>query len=253
MRLPPLRGRGSIRMAKYDIVMLSAGRKELTEACVRSVVLYSKDYRLIWIDNAPDAGRDIWHDFMGKTGAWAQCMRVPMQENIGYTKGTNVGLAISTAPYVVLLNDDTEVPEGWLEKLEEAFAIQKLAAVGPLSTSQRQWQGQFPEEKGFQVVPTKFSLRGTKAIGGRPLAFFCTMISREAIEAIGYLDERFSPGFAEDDDWICRATLLGWYQAVRTDLRVKHVHRATWNPQKVAELQARNCRRLREKYAGVLR
>jgi GT2 family glycosyltransferase len=232
-------------------LLLSCGKVDVSR-CITSVVQNSNDFRLIWIDNAPDTAnphRDVFTD---------KVFYLPMQENIGFTKGVNVGLAISTAPYVVILNDDVQVPAGWLPKMEKGFerlspsAVRKVAAVGTLSTSRAQGQGVWPADLGPQEVSPKLSLAGS-AIGGPMLAFFCTMFSREAIEQVGYLDEIFSPGFGEDDDWCARAHLAGWKLVVQTDVRVQHQHHASWDPQRRAELQRRNCKRLREKYSGVIR
>ena len=232
--------------ARYDIVLLSCGKVDVTK-CVSSVMQNSNDFRLIWIDNAPDT--------TGLHTASERVFYLPMQENLGFTKGVNVGLAISTAPYVVVLNDDVQVPAGWLSSMELGFrfaqSVGKVAAVGTLSPSRAQGQGVWPADLGPQEVVPKLSLAGN-AIGGPMLAFFCTMFSREAIEQIGYLDEIFSPGFGEDDDWCARAHLAGWKLVVQTDVRVRHQHHASWDPQRRAELQRRNCKLLRRKYSGVI-
>ncbi len=235
--------------AKYDVIVLSCGRADV-DKCISSVVQNSNDFRIIWIDNAPhvvDQHREFFTD---------KVFYLPMQENIGFTKGVNVGFAVSTAPYVVILNDDVQVPAGWLPSMELGFrfaqSVGKVAAVGTLSTSRAQGQGVWPAGLGPQEVTPKLSLAGN-AIGGPMLAFFCTMFSREAIEQIGYLDEIFSPGFGEDDDWCARAHLAGWKLVIQTDLRVQHQHHASWDPNVRAQLQKRNCKLLREKYVGVIR
>lgn len=270
-------------MPRYDIVMLSSGQVALTRACITSVIRNSYDYRLIWIDNGSYWGKP----FPTLTEALLECandgaarsisaivaeswgvhpdkcpiLYYQMPGNLGFTKGANVGLSISTADYVVLLNDDTEVPPGWLEALEAGFReIPKLAAIGTLSTSPRQWQWENSDlwrcrpqgERGRAVIVKPRLTLSHAAIGGPLLAFFCTMFSRESLEAIGLLDERFSPGFAEDDDWCARAHLAGWNLAVHTDVLVKHAHHASWSDERRAELQARNARLIREKYADLI-
>jgi O-antigen biosynthesis protein len=42
------------------------------------------------------------------------------------------------------------------------------------------------------------------------LAFFCTLIKKEVFDKIGGLDERFSPGNYEDDDFCMRAQVAGF-------------------------------------------
>lgn len=59
---------------------------------------------------------------------------LPLPQNRGLAAAVNAGIAATTAPYVVLLNNDTEADERWLELLigalerrqEYAFAASKL-------------------------------------------------------------------------------------------------------------------------------
>lgn len=141
---------------RYDIVVPTYGRPELVRNCVASIVRNSSDYRLIWIDNIPQES--------GAAETLASLrpnvLYLPLPQNVGFTKGTNVGLAASTAPYVVLLNSDTEVPPDWLPKLESGFQRkEKVAAVGPLSSAQDEWQWEdnhahIPPEKRRAVIFT---------------------------------------------------------------------------------------------------
>src|SRR5690606_36422617 len=54
----------------------------------------------------------------------------------GYTKAANQGLAASTGEFVILLNSDTIVTNGWAEKLADAaFSLPGVGIVGPLSNA----------------------------------------------------------------------------------------------------------------------
>ena len=54
------------------------------------------------------------------------------------------------------------------------------------------------------------------------IAFLCTLIKREVIEKIGGLDERFSPGNFEDDDFCLRAQLAGYKTVIAQDVFIHH-------------------------------
>jgi GT2 family glycosyltransferase len=228
---------------KYDIIIATNGETELSEKCFHSVRHNSIDWRIIWIDNDRYPAPELIDDLSNNV----TYVRPP--ENIGYTKAMNVGLALSTAPFVVLLNDDTEVTDGWLEGLEEGFLFsRRVAAVAPITNNQRQGQGRKTPNQGiFEIIPKEI-----KAGWGIDvqLSSFCLMLSREAIVEIGYLDERFSPGFGDDDDWLYRAHLKNWRLILQTDVLVKHVGSATWSTEKRAELQSRNVQLLKKKYGG---
>ncbi|MCX7612560.1 MAG: hypothetical protein N2043_13340, partial [Ignavibacterium sp.] len=54
------------------------------------------------------------------------------------------------------------------------------------------------------------------------VAFLCTLIKKEVIEKIGGLDERFSPGNYEDDDFCLRAQLAGFKTVIVKDAFIHH-------------------------------
>lgn len=226
---------------KYDVVIATCGQAELADQCFGSIVQNSTDFRIIWINNGNDTTRMVW------PGLVKNVTYVRPPENIGYTKAMNTGLALSTAPFVVLLNDDTEVPPDWLPKLEEPFKhITELAAVGPRDSNPKRTQGRIPANRGFHIVTPRKGAWGWDV----QMSFFCVMLCREAIETIGYLSEEMNPGPGADDDWCMRAHLAGWKLAFQTDLTIEHQGGASHIHEKFPGLQARNVERLKKKYGG---
>jgi len=228
-------------MNKFDIVIATNGQPALAKKCFDSVGHNSNDWRIIWIDN----GRAATTIQINRLLDNVTYVRPP--ENIGYTKAMNTGLALSTAPFVVLLNDDTEVPPDWLPKLEEPFKhIPKLAAVGPRDSKPKRTQGRIPADHGFYTVTPQQGAWGWDV----QMSFFCVMLCREAIETIGYLSEEMNPGPGCDDDWCMRARQSGWKLAFQSDLTIEHEGGASHIHEKFPDLQARNVERLKKKYGG---
>lgn len=226
----------------FDIILPSYGEPDLTATCLESVLRLSRGFRVIWVDNRPNRPPSFH--------AWnARVRHFPQSENLGYTKSINFGLALSTAPYVVLLNSDTEVvTEGWLEKLAEGFGTNpKLAAIGPATDRVQQGlAGSLPKHSGLHFVGPTMTPHGILDV---KLWFWCIMVRREAIVDVGYLDERFSPGGGDDDDWLIRAYAKGWKAAIQTDVLVEHVGQASWPSLEPLEARSERAHRLlREKY-----
>ncbi len=173
---------------------------------------------------------------------------IEIRENAGWVRAANAGLSLATAPYVVLMNDDTEVrTEGWLEKMSAVFAMNpKIAAVGP-RTDTNSPQGRLDPNDPPHLVDVKVTPHKPWPFEA-PLSFFCVMFRQEALREIGLLDLRFAEcTYGDDDDWQMRAHQAGWMMAVCPEVLVHHEGSATLGPQK-AELQVQGREILQRKW-----
>lgn len=205
-----------------DIVIPTFGQEGFTLKCFESLArtLAPGDARVIWVDNGSHPMNRV--ALAEKISRLAlPTLPIFLDDNLGFVKATNAGIAVSTAPYVLLLNNDTEMPEGWLKAfLDVMVAEPKVGIVGPLSSSSHQWQGNVPlttKAPGYGLL-SRVSM----------LAFFCSLIRREVIVECGYLSEEYRAGLGDDDDYCERVKRAGWRLALRTDLVVKHHHRTTF-------------------------
>jgi len=73
--------------------------------------------------------------FSKEFGDAIRCVRFP--ENYGVTGGFNAAISQADRPFVVILDDDTEVTEGWLEALLAAMEDPQVAACQPKFRSLR--------------------------------------------------------------------------------------------------------------------
>lgn len=96
-----------------SIVILSWNTQDLTLACLRALAADDARYtrQVIVVDNASEDGSaDAIEAFGGVE-------LVRNTENQGYAQGNNTGAARATGKYLCLLNSDTEVRPGALDKL----------------------------------------------------------------------------------------------------------------------------------------
>jgi GT2 family glycosyltransferase len=215
----------------YDIVIPHYGVKPELNAklrlCLYSIAQYSDDYRVILVDNGShnfEAQEDSVQFVIDGTLARMPHVLIRNSKNLGFVRAINQGLQYSTAPYVVMLNNDTFVAHGWLEALRQPFLEDPtVGLVGPL-TDDAGWQGRYhrdhPDAKEWVMLPP-----------GRMLAFFCAMISRKCLETVGYQDEAFVPygGFGGDDHYCALAEAKGFRLALQRDVLVHHDRRSTFH------------------------
>lgn len=201
----------------YDIIIPNWNQSGFAIKLLESIKKHSssEDYRVIFVDNGSEE-----EEF---NKIYEVLRLIPHQlirnkENMGFVKAVNQGLAYSTAPYVVIQNNDTEVVPQWLEKLQQALEQDpSIGMSGPRTNTPRSWQGEWTKTVGTKIL-SKSAM----------LAFFCVMFKREMLEDVGYLDEDYGVGFADDDDYCDRAKKKGWKLVLVQDLMVPHYHNATF-------------------------
>lgn len=178
---------------KYTIVIPTYNHcDDLLIPCIESIRKYT-DTRNIEIIVVANGCTDGTRDYVKSLGDLAKLIWV--DEAIGYTKATNLGIKEAKGEFVVLLNNDTELlPQNqntWLTMMEEPFSDPKMGLTGPLQL--------YDNYAGSDV-----------------LIFFCVMIRRSLFDEIGILDEIFTPGGGEDIDFTVRANLAGYKSKVVT-------------------------------------
>ncbi len=174
----------------------------------------------------------------------------------GFVLRNNEVMKRANTEFVSLISDDVLPETDLLLKLQAHMdANPKLAAVAPRlnNLAGPHWQHALAANQGLYLVPTKPNLEAW-GVGYPWLSFCCVMLRKQALDEIGMLDEIFSPGFCEDEDWCARAVHAGWQLGVATDVEVTHIGRATWKAlgTDIAALQQRNHRLLREKWEKIL-
>lgn len=202
-----------------DILILQYNNADYTVKLLESIKKYTKDYRVIFIDNASQKEELEKVKVVLKT---MPHILIENEENLGFVKGQNMAIARSTADYICIQNNDTEVEEGWLYKLLEVFKEHPNAgAVGPTTIIADSWQNKENVLKVWGELPRVSRINGM-------LAFFCTVIKREVIQKVGYLSEEYGIGFGDDDDYCERMKEAGFELYLRGDVIVPHYHRSTF-------------------------
>jgi len=230
------------RLATVDIIVPVFASDDhlarLTVKCLSSVRASTRDYRLILIDN----GSTHFTAVEGELEKHSSYRVISNPDNLGFVKAVNQGIAASTAPFVVLLNNDTETTPYWLDRLLFPMGQNpRIALAGPRTNAKSQWQGRESQRQGHVILKR-----------GKPLAFFCVVMRRKAVDEIGMLDESFGLGLGDDDDYCAMAQKAGWYVAFCPTSLVLHHHRQTFKTMftdsEVEKMQHQAAERLRGKH-----
>ena len=154
---------------------------------------------------------------------------VPSVANRGFAGGCNLGASRARGRYLVFLNDDAVVTEGWLDGLMHmAGTVPHAGAVSSLIMDQ---QGEILEFGGGMdhLVPSALE-RGesqyrAELVGPQLVAYAsgCSLlVERDLFESLGGFDERFYPAYFEDADLSRRIWDAGRVVAVTPASIVQH-------------------------------
>jgi len=179
-----------------EIIVLKFNNPEVEIPCVDSVILHTTgQYHLTVHDN------------------------YPINENIGVIWNKLIGR--SQADYICLLNSDTLVEDGWLEKLVVALKEDPLAGViGPCTNSCKTEQARQEKTDRKEVVDFGALYPGW-CLGG-----FCIVFPKKIWEEVGGFDEDFG-FYGQEVNLIDKIVAKGYKQLWRKDVFVWHKGGAT--------------------------
>lgn len=204
------------------------GNKYLRQ-CLDSV--YSQqdiEFELIIIDNASTDGSYEWLKVY-KEVQWTR-----LDQNYGFSRAVNEGIQKAKGEYVLLLNNDTVLYEGFLKAMLEAIEQdQRIFAVSSkmlryddplliddagdgyslMGWAYKRGDGK-PKEKYDQFKRTFSACAGA------------ALYRKSVFEEIGYFDEHFF-AYMEDVDISYRANIYGYYNVYAPKAEVLHIGSAT--------------------------
>jgi GT2 family glycosyltransferase len=238
------------------VVPVYAGREE-TMICLRSV-LATVPARVATLTVVDDASPD--GDLRVELDALAAARRITLVRNpvnLGFPGAVNRGMRLHPERDVVLLNSDTEVFPGWLERLRAAaYREDGIATVTPLGEAAAIVS--FGDRHGRPLSPAVAAgvdrvARTVNAdtVVDIPVGVgFCLFIRRQCLEEIGEFDEHaFGRGYGEETDFCLRARRHGWRHVAAPNVFVRHMGGRSFGRIKAA-LSVRNQRVVNHRHPG---
>ncbi|MDZ4764168.1 MAG: glycosyltransferase family 2 protein [Chloroflexota bacterium] len=260
-------------MVDLGIVILNWNTRDLLRTCLQTVAANigvdggALTFQVIVVDNASTDGSAemVEAEFVARDPRFRL---IRSAVNNGYSYGNNLGLRAfgfredgvdADAPrYAMLLNPDTEVPPDALARMLAFMDAQPdIGAAGPKlilsdGTLDRACRRSFPTpmvslyhfaglSKLFPTSPRFARYNMTYVSPDQEIEVDSVVgaymqVRREAIAAVGLLDERFFM-YGEDLDWAHRIKDAGWRIMYHPRVVVKHVKRAASRQSKRAQFE----------------
>ena len=226
-----------------DIIIPTFNQEMYTVQCLKSLRRFTKQpYRIVWVDNGSsyESRKRVLIELKDH-----KYLTIWLSERIGFIKAVNIALKHCHHDYVVILNNDTEVTENWLDLLMFPLVhSDRIIASGPLTTRNTSHQDL---EQMKTILPELLTISNehlinihylqkklselfvdTRYVTVEKLAFFCTVFKRAIFDEIGLLDERFKEGYSDDMDFSMRMRQKGYDLVLVPAAYVEHYHQKTF-------------------------
>jgi N-acetylglucosaminyl-diphospho-decaprenol L-rhamnosyltransferase len=253
-------------MIDLGIVIVNWNTRDYLKKCLETVLASQGDfsYEVVVVDNASSDGSP---EMVRET--FPEVRLIVSETNGGFSYGNNLGLralgyddngqvAADAPRYALLLNPDTEVPpEALYDMVKFMDSRPEVGMAGPkllLPDGQldRACRRSFPTPivslyhfsglaKLFPNSPRFARYNMTFADPDEEIEVDSVVgaymqVRREAIEAVGLLDETFFM-YGEDLDWAYRVKAAGWKVIYHPKVTVWHVKRAASRRSQKAQLE----------------
>lgn len=213
-------------MKQVTVVIPNYNGIQFIEGCIKSLKAQTSavEFEIIVVDNgSTDGSRELVEK------KHKDVKMISLDKNYGFCKAVNVGIQEAKTPYVILLNNDTKVVDGFVKILYERIeGNERIFSVSPMMIQAKQpkliddagdfycalgWAYAMGKDKPVQQYEKSYPV--TAACGG------ASIYRKKIFEKIGYFDEAHF-AYLEDIDVGYRARIFGFQNIYEPRAKVYH-------------------------------
>lgn len=220
-------------MSKTSIIIPNYNGSSVLKECIASIRRHTASpYEIIVVDNGSSDGST-------KLCIAERTRFVSLPHNTGFPAACNWGLRMAAGDTLMLLNNDTIVTAGWLDNMLRCLnSREDIGIVGPktnYASGQQQIIEPFTNIEDMAQRMNKPDSSKWKEVNR--LIGFCFLFKRKIVDEVGMLDERFTPGHFEDDDYCYRTRLAGYKLMLAGDIFIYHHGSASFQKEGMDQVQ----------------
>jgi GT2 family glycosyltransferase len=200
-----------------DIIILTYNHLEMTKRCIESIKT-KHPYNLIVVDSGSTDGTIEYLHKIKATLVW-------LSQPFCFAESVNAGLRIGHNHYKLICNNDIEFRGEAIDAMLETLNEEGVGLVGPSSNGVMN-----SDQQKVYASPKETT---------RTLNFFCVMTHRGVLDAVGYMDRRFTGYGCDDDDFSIRVLKAG-YKLMIAPAYVHHDATTTYKETNKATLFLKN-------------
>ncbi|MGA1826491.1 MAG: glycosyltransferase, partial [bacterium] len=196
-----------------SIIINSLGQDNYNRKCMESIKRYTREpYELFFVND----------------NNTISCQNPKEGIKTDIVKTCNEGIRNSSGNYIVLLEGDTIVTDGWLSGMLECLErTSGTGIVGPMANHvkgvQRVKGAAYSSIASLSKYSKSFRERNhNRRIPSVSIDPFCMLFKRDLVEKIGLMDENLGLGGFEYEDFCIRAAMEGYRNMIAADVFIHH-------------------------------
>lgn len=215
--------------SQASIVVPNYNGIAFVERCLSALLKDAPEAELLLVDNgSTDGSRELVEE------RFPQVRVIALEKNYGFCRASNEGMRSAKAPYVILLNNDTEVLPGFTESLVAALEKDERIFSAGAKMIQLYHKEKIDDAGDFYCALGWAFARGKD----KPIEYYeqpdeifaacggAVIYRKSVLEQIGYLDEAHF-AYLEDIDLGYRAKIAGYRNVFAPAAKVYHAGSGT--------------------------